>query len=154
LSGVLVLTVGVDNDLETVVGLVILKIGFWSPGIRTGILEALDNWVEWKDVRRWSTEKNDRDGTGFGRIPGNLVRLSNRDDVTTVWGENWVGGRVKGSWSSGSQCRGRDGEETSKDGAEGMHFYIVLSCLGRLELYWQKMSAKICSLCKRMDDDY
>lgn len=126
LGRVLVLTVRVNDDLDTVAGLVVLKIGLRRPGVGTSVLEFLNNWIEWENVLRWTPEQDDADGARLSWTPGDPVWLADWNDSTSVWGEDWVRGLVVCGWGGISQGRGRKGEDRSEDGSEGRHLCVVV----------------------------
>jgi len=126
LWGVLELTVGVDDDLETVVGGIGLEGGLWGPEERSSVGNLVSDGVQWLDVVGWTAEQDDADGSLLGCAPGDLVRLADRDESTKSWGVDGVGGDVEGRRGGVCHGRGRDGEKGGEDFGE--HFWNVLMC--------------------------
>ena len=86
----------VVDDLETVVRHISLELGRGSPGVGSGVGDALDDGVERNDVGGRTTEEDQGDGVGRGRVPGDLESLASRNDL---------GKLACCSCSSRSRCR-------------------------------------------------
>lgn len=65
LSGVLELSVGILDDLQTVVSLVVFKVRLWCPGEAARVGNVLCDGVKWLDVLSWSTEEENGDRAGL-----------------------------------------------------------------------------------------
>ncbi|KAF3930004.1 hypothetical protein AA313_de0210327 [Arthrobotrys entomopaga] len=126
LWGVLELTVGVNDELETVMGGIGLERILGGPEERAGVFNLFSDGVQWLDVSGRTTEQDDADGSLLGWAPGDLVRLADRDKSSKTWSVDGVGGDVEGRWGGVCHGRGRDGEEGGEDFGE--HFQDVLMC--------------------------
>jgi len=114
LSGVLVLTGTIDDDLDTVASSISLQGGAWSPGIGSGVGDTLNNGSDWLYILRWSTKENERDGSLSGRAPGDGERLASWDLFVQSRVTDWVSTWVSNWWSIGRDGRsdcGNDGED-------------------------------------------
>lgn len=76
LSRVLVVAALVLDQLETVVGIIDLKVITRSPQVVSLVGDVVGNRVQDMEVGRRSTEQQDRDGAVAGRVPGDVERLA------------------------------------------------------------------------------
>jgi hypothetical protein len=81
LCSVLVLAVGVADELYAVAGLAWFEMLAGSPDVAPAVIDSLDNWVQRLSVSLWTLEKNESHGAFGRRLPCNGVRLANRDNV-------------------------------------------------------------------------
>lgn len=74
LSGVLVLTSGVVDELDTVAlsALASLEVGGWSPHVAAIVLGLLDDGVLGNSVLAGALEEDERDSSLGGGVPGDL----------------------------------------------------------------------------------
>jgi hypothetical protein len=111
LSGVLVLTGTIDDDLDSVASLIILQGGAWGPGIASAVGDTLNNGSDWHYIRGWSTKENERDGSWSGRIPGDGERLASWDLFVQSRVTDWVSGWFSNWCSIGRDDRGDCGDD-------------------------------------------
>lgn len=91
----LVLAGGIVDDLETVVGAVVLEVGLGGPAESTRVGDALGDGIEGLDVLSRATEEHERDGAGGGWGPGHVERLAGGDNLDQRTGDGvtlWAGG--------------------------------------------------------------
>lgn len=123
LGGVLVLAGTLDNEEETVVGGVNLKVGAGGPGEGAAVGDGVGEGLDGLHVRGGATEEDQGDRASGGRVPLDGVGLALRNDLVQAGGNNGVArgglGVVGVSQSRRNNGEGRDdggGSETHIDG--------------------------------------
>jgi len=123
LCGILVLSGGIDNQLDPIVGDVGLEIGSRSPRVGTSVRNLLNNGVKRNDIGRRAAKEDESDSSFSSRlhnsiskcanipesirvlktyIPGDGIRSANWDNLVesrlinwvSLWVSNWSGERV------------------------------------------------------------
>lgn len=114
---VLILAGALDDEHETVVGDVGLKLGAGSPDIAAIVLDRLSDGSDGFDVGAGPPEEDQRDGPFRGGGPLNGVRLVDRDDLVKLGLEDGIAlgrlgvvrrsmGRDQGREDRDNRCKG------------------------------------------------
>lgn len=84
----------VDHQEQAIVRHIILQGGRWCPDVRARVLNTLNDGEKGCDVVARATKQDERHGARSSRLPGDRIRLANRNLLTETWQGNGVAGRA------------------------------------------------------------
>lgn len=114
-GAVLVLAGALDDDHEAV-GVVTGEIRTRSPRELAGVRDVLSKSLNWVAVLGAAVEEHDGDFAVGGCLPGDDVRLVDRDALVEAWGaEGVAGGILAVVWRSDGRDGGREGSNDESD---------------------------------------